>query len=264
LKQSKLSFTRDTRTEAEKEANRQRRIQQDNKLKQEREARAVAEKEKKKQHEWELAQICQERHWKKLKAQAQASDSDSNNQEGGSTHQSSALTQAEVATTSQAGYEGWQEKRNGVLGGKVKPGAVQTNWFHPFLWVAIDNAMCQANWSCEEAVKILQRECPELYGKISHGVVWKWKAQEENDWSEKTKEHITNHHALLGSGRVGVLGKYPALVQNIKDTLQVKYLVPVSLIKTFILIGFMIFTEPSYNWTCSQCHTSMIYHARFD
>ncbi|KAJ3733666.1 hypothetical protein DFJ43DRAFT_964802, partial [Lentinula guzmanii] len=83
--------------------------------------------------------------------------------------------QGDLASISRPGFEEWQENRNGARGGKEQNKAVRTNWFHPFLWVGIDAAMRKADWSCEDAVKILHHEHPELYGKLTRRVIWKWK-----------------------------------------------------------------------------------------
>ncbi|KAJ3769741.1 hypothetical protein FB446DRAFT_791101 [Lentinula raphanica] len=119
------------------------------------------------------------------------SDSDADDNEPNQAQEAASLdpimTQADLATISQPGYEKWRATQNGTWGGKKREKAIQTNWFHPFLWVSIDATMSKANWSCEDAVKILHCECPELHAKLTCGVIWKLKIQGKNAWTEKTK-----------------------------------------------------------------------------
>ncbi|KAJ4463620.1 hypothetical protein C8R41DRAFT_927307 [Lentinula lateritia] len=80
--------------------------------------------------------------------------------------------------------------------------------------------MKKADWSAQDAVKALQRDNPTLYEHLHCGTVWKWKEKDARAWSEKTREKVKNHHALLGSGRAGALTKHPELVEEIKTTLS--------------------------------------------
>lgn len=106
----------------------------------------------------------------------------------------------DIAAVSRAGFEGWHDGRDGTWGGAKHERASRTNWFHPFLFPAIDTAMKKAEWSAGEAVKILQRERPELYSSLHRGTVWKWKEEGQNKWSHATEAKIQKRHALLASG----------------------------------------------------------------
>ncbi|KAJ3754400.1 hypothetical protein EV360DRAFT_73735 [Lentinula raphanica] len=228
LKQAKLSFIKDTRNEEEKQADHQHRIQRDIELQAEREAKAAAEKKEKKDHEQELARNRQQRRRQKLHnardTSQDNSDSDADDNEPNQAQEAASsdpiMTQADLATISRPGYEKWRATWNGTWGGKKREKATRTNWFHPFLWAGIDAAMSKANWSCEDAVKIVHCERPELYAKLTRRVIWKWKIQGKNAWTEKTKAKVEEGHGLAGSGQAGALTKYPGLVQQIKDTLQ--------------------------------------------
>ncbi|KAG6863222.1 hypothetical protein C0993_012433, partial [Termitomyces sp. T159_Od127] len=114
----------------------------------------------------------------------------------------------------------WRKKRNGTAGGAVVGKATRTNWFHPFLWVHIDKAMQCHGWSTGDAAKALQRDQPELFKHLHRGTIFKWVAPSKREWSDQTKKHVENRHALAGSGRAGVLTKHPNLIQKIKTTLQ--------------------------------------------
>ncbi|KAJ3966365.1 hypothetical protein EV361DRAFT_973635 [Lentinula raphanica] len=129
------------------------------------------------------------------------------------------MEQSDLATVSRAGFESWRNTRNGTQGGATRDRPTRTNWWHPFLWPAIDDAMRRADWSPEACVRILHRDHPQLYSHLHRGTVWKWKKPNERAWSEKTVEKVQKRHALLGSGRAGVLTKFPDLVEKIKETL---------------------------------------------
>lgn len=71
-------------------------------------------------------------------------------------------------------------------------------------------------------VNSLQRDFPVLYKQLNKGTVSKWMVSGSTGkgWSEKTLANVNRHHAILGSGRVGILTPYPELVERIKTELQ--------------------------------------------
>lgn len=72
--------------------------------------------------------------------------------------------------------------------------------------------MKKADWSAGDAAKILHCESPALYTYLHHATIWKWKAKDDKRWSEKALKNVETRHALVGSGQVGALTKYPELV----------------------------------------------------
>ncbi|GAW10512.1 DDE superfamily partial [Lentinula edodes] len=228
LKQSFLSFTKDTSTEEEKQVARQKRMERDEKVQAKKLASLAAKKEKadrkRKDRERELARERKRKQRAKQKAEEPESEGDNLSkvlsQGAQEAANSKEVEMQDIATVSRAGFEGWRKGRNGTLGGAKQGKAVRTNWWHPFLWPAIDRAMKKADWSAQDAVKALQHDNPTLYKHLHRGTVWKWKEKDTRAWSEKTREKVKNHHALLGSGRAGALTKHPELVEEIKTTLS--------------------------------------------
>ena len=90
-----------------------------------------------------------------------------------------------------------------------------------FLWPAIDAAACKTHWSPTETVKALKHLNPMLYKTIGKGTISKWiNGEMKRGWSAATKKNIARRHALAGSGQLGILVKYPEIVNEIKAQLQ--------------------------------------------
>ncbi|KAJ6529523.1 hypothetical protein DFH09DRAFT_934713, partial [Mycena vulgaris] len=69
-------------------------------------------------------------------------------------------------------------------------------------------------------VKVLHRENPQLYSRLTKGTIQKWISKSgRKRWSTKTQQNVARRHALSGTGRVGVLSPYPELVGSIKAKL---------------------------------------------
>ena len=77
----------------------------------------------------------------------------------------------------------WKLKHNGQWGSAKQSWSKCTNWYHPFLWSVINGET-------------------------------KW------EWSAVTKRNIVHWHALAGWGQLGILVKYPEIVNEIKVQLQ--------------------------------------------
>ncbi len=64
------------------------------------------------------------------------------------------------------------------------------------------------NWSPSATVKMLQRDYPLLFSKLSKGTISKWTEHGKKEWSKKTLVNVQNRTVLEGSGRVGILTGY--------------------------------------------------------
>ena len=115
----------------------------------------------------------------------------------------------------------WKLTRNGQRGGAKQSRSKRTNWYHPFLWSAIDEAAHKTHWSPTEIEKHLKCLSPKLYNTIHKGTISKWIDKEtKRGWSAATKKYIERRHALAGSGQQGILAKHPDVVKEIKTQLQ--------------------------------------------
>jgi hypothetical protein len=114
----------------------------------------------------------------------------------------------------------WCLARNGKKSGAVQARSKCTNWYHPFLWTSIDNAMRKNAWSATYTVKQLQRDQPKLFSKITKGVIQKWIGPSKCAWSDATVKNIACRHALVGSGQAGILAKHTEIRDEIKTQLQ--------------------------------------------
>jgi hypothetical protein len=115
----------------------------------------------------------------------------------------------------------WKLKRNGQQGGAKQSCSKRTNWYHPFLWPAIDEAARKTHWSPTEIEKHLKRLYPKLYNTIRKSTISKWIDKEtKRGWSAATKKNIKCRHPLAGSGQQGMLAKHPDVVKEIKKQLQ--------------------------------------------
>ncbi|KAJ7692093.1 hypothetical protein B0H17DRAFT_1061886 [Mycena rosella] len=125
----------------------------------------------------------------------------------------------DVAETSRAGTQGWRDKRNGREGGAVQKKAATVNWFHPFLFGAIEKEMRRTGWSPSATVKNLQKSSP-LYKGLHKGTISRWRVKGKNEWGPATLEKIATGRAITASGRTGPLARYPEITENAKDTLK--------------------------------------------
>ncbi|KAJ7222719.1 hypothetical protein C8J57DRAFT_1253667 [Mycena rebaudengoi] len=106
--------------------------------------------------------------------------------------------QVNVAETSRAGTQGWQDKRNGREGGAVQKRAATVNYFHPFLWDSIDKQMRLTGWSPSATAQKLQRMSP-LYKGLQKGTISKWRVKGKNEWQPATLERIIQGKAITAS-----------------------------------------------------------------
>ncbi|KAK6980814.1 hypothetical protein R3P38DRAFT_2808824 [Favolaschia claudopus] len=85
-------------------------------------------------------------------------------------------------------------------------------------------AVRRQNWSAGDAVKDLHRSHPQLFnaaGSTLHrATLWKWIVAGERRFTEAALRNVVNRRSLGGSGRVGVLAKYPEVVKEITTTLR--------------------------------------------
>jgi hypothetical protein len=109
------------------------------------------------------------------------------------------------------------DRMNGAKQSRSK----RTNWYHPFLWPAIDEAAHKTHWSPTEIEKYLKCLYPKLYNTIRKGTISKWIDKEtKRGWSASMKKNIEHRHALARSGQQGILAKHPAVVKEIMTQLQ--------------------------------------------
>ncbi|KAJ6625285.1 hypothetical protein B0H10DRAFT_1676070, partial [Mycena sp. CBHHK59/15] len=113
----------------------------------------------------------------------------------------------------------WKRKRTGKKNRVIQKHHQRVNWYHPFLWARINIIAPQVGWSPSIIVKVLQHENLQLYNRLNKGTVQKWIFKSKKRWSTRTKENVARRHALSGTGRVGVLSRYPELVETIKAKL---------------------------------------------
>jgi hypothetical protein len=79
----------------------------------------------------------------------------------------------DLADISRSG-SGWKLKCNGQRSGAKQSRSKRTNWYHPFLWPAIDAAACKTHWSPTDIAKDLKLLNPALYKTINKGTISKW------------------------------------------------------------------------------------------
>jgi hypothetical protein len=133
--------------------------------------------------------------------------------------------QSDVAEASRPGGVAWRASRVGKHRGQVAKRAKRVNWFHPLLWKRINEEALRADFSARRTVTNLQIHDPVLFGSLRHGTIQKWFRKDKNghyerSWSQHTLENVAQGHSTYGTGRVGVLTKYPALVK--KMTVKLK------------------------------------------
>lgn len=189
--------------------------------------------ERKKEHEKTLACECKQRERERKKEAAAEEDDDTppDSQNANKVLMNGAVAVAaasaidDVANLSQPATQGWKKSRNGTQGGVVRNApSKRVFWFHPFLWVLIEAALRRRNWSAGEAVKDLHRLHPQLFNApnstLHRGTLWKWIVAGEKHFTDAVLRSVVTRRTLVGSGRVGVLAKYPQLVEKIVTTLR--------------------------------------------
>lgn len=127
----------------------------------------------------------------------------------------------DFASLSRAGKNSdWRKSRNGKQNGVIRTRASRTNWYHPYLWSAINLAGPKNQFSSTAIVKFLKNTNPTLYSSLEKGTVHRWIRKDKKGWTDKTIQNVKNRSSLHGSGRVGYLTPHPTLVEEIKKELQ--------------------------------------------
>ena len=125
------------------------------------------------------------------------------------------------AAVSRAKTSGWCLHRAGQQGGKaISATAKRTNYFHPLLWAPIEAYMRCYGWSPQATVQALQGDLPTLFTqKFQHGHIGRLKQPGENRWHEKVLLAVERGSHLDETGRAGILNAYPALKNELAETL---------------------------------------------
>ncbi|KAK1221573.1 hypothetical protein PQX77_015622 [Marasmius sp. AFHP31] len=145
MKQSTLTFKKGTCTEKEKRTECLQRMELADIAKEKWDEQAQKAKQSKAEHEKELNRVRQKRWREKQKAKknwestSETADVNDVLMEGAS--QTAEMDLSDIAGVLRAGYEDWRNERNGTKRGAVQVKPKQTNWFHPFLWTLIEQAM---------------------------------------------------------------------------------------------------------------------------
>ncbi|KAF6761517.1 hypothetical protein DFP72DRAFT_842427 [Ephemerocybe angulata] len=127
----------------------------------------------------------------------------------------------DIAMLSRQGGDGWRKERTGSKNGVVvEQKATRVNWYHPLLWVHINDIAARVNFSPSAIEHHLKLQNPALFSRINKGTVSRWISEDKKQWSEATLKNVARGKALAGTGRVGVLSKHPEVVLEIKRQLQ--------------------------------------------
>ncbi|KAK1221287.1 hypothetical protein PQX77_015907 [Marasmius sp. AFHP31] len=245
-KQTTLNFSKDMRSEEEKKADRVKSMKAAEKAKEEWEEKTQREKQTRAEKEKEQNRIRQQRFREKQKAWKQRElslEADVNDtlMEGSRFQEAGGvMSQGDIAGVSRAGHEKWWIERDRTKRGAVVGQAKRTN--------------CPAN-----TAKYLNRQHPTLFSNICRQTIGKWKEAGVRLWTQKTLKCISYRHALIASGRVGALTRYPQLVGEIKETiigLRTSGLIVNVAIAWSIILGFIQERHPEIlttgKFTCSK------------
>ncbi|PPR06271.1 hypothetical protein CVT24_000890 [Panaeolus cyanescens] len=116
---------------------------------------------------------------------------------------------------------GWKTERNGRKGGVAQKRHVRVNWYHPFLWRHINKIAPKVSWSPQQIVRYLRLHYPELFSTLHRGTVSKWISKNDpSRWSNATLKNVERRSTLAGTGRVGILARYPNMVEEIKVKME--------------------------------------------
>ncbi|KDQ48970.1 hypothetical protein JAAARDRAFT_144133 [Jaapia argillacea MUCL 33604] len=140
------------------------------------------------------------------------------------------------------------------------------------LWLHINKVAPKCYWSPQLIVTTLKCNHPALYQRLNHGTVHKWMSNEgPKRWSEKMLENVVCQHSLAGSGQVGVLARYPEIVEEI--TTKLKELrasgVPVNtLIRQSIMLAVIKAKKPEIlkhaHFKCSERYVQMFFESQMN
>ncbi|EGN99465.1 hypothetical protein SERLA73DRAFT_73991 [Serpula lacrymans var. lacrymans S7.3] len=108
----------------------------------------------------------------------------------------------------------WKKGRNGKLKGTIQNRHSCTNWYHPYLWVHINNVASRVAWSPTFIVSTLQKDHPSLFAKLHRGTVFKWISKKGKKWLKKTVENVARRSVLARTGRVGILSPHREIVEE--------------------------------------------------
>lgn len=125
-----------------------------------------------------------------------------------------ATATALVVETSRKSTENWRKERTGVRGGAVQTKAKRMNYYHPLIWIHIDRIAKSTQFSPSKIVQHMQRLFPKTLKRMNKGTVSKWIRSDKRGWTDATLRNVKDGRTLGGSGRVGVLTKYPDIVKE--------------------------------------------------
>ncbi|EGO28001.1 hypothetical protein SERLADRAFT_435774 [Serpula lacrymans var. lacrymans S7.9] len=155
----------------------------------------------------------------------------------------------------------WKKGRNVKLKGTIQNRHSRTNWYHPYLWVHINNVASRVAWSPTFIVSTLQKDHPSLFAKLHRGTVFKWISKKGKKWSKKTVENVARRSVLARTGRVGILSPHREIVEEVTSQLKDLRLsgVPVNiLVARSILIAVIKERQPELldrgDFFCSESY----------
>ncbi|KAJ7613758.1 hypothetical protein DFH06DRAFT_1146711 [Mycena polygramma] len=99
-----------------------------------------------------------------------------------------------VAEVSRPGGQKWKAKRTGRKNGVIQKRHQRVNWYHPFLWPRIDAIAPRVGWSPTMIVSALQRQDPQLYGRLNKGTVQKWISKSGKKPADVGLNRVYKHH----------------------------------------------------------------------
>ena len=67
---------------------------------------------------------------------------------------------------------------------------------------------------------LLKRDHPELFHRLHPGTIQHWLVKQGRGFNERTLDSVERGHVLAGSGHVGILSKFPDLVEDVKTKLK--------------------------------------------
>jgi hypothetical protein len=128
--------------------------------------------------------------------------------------------QANLAASSRPDGVAWRAK---AVAGKrkavVTKRATRVNWFHGLIWPHIADAAKRFDFSAARMVTFLKLKDSDIFSTLNKGTVQRWKKKGEAAWKEKTMKDIERGRSVKGTGRVGLLNRFPDLVEKIKTKL---------------------------------------------
>ncbi|KAF8131310.1 hypothetical protein K438DRAFT_1788336 [Mycena galopus ATCC 62051] len=128
-----------------------------------------------------------------------------------------------VANVSRPDTQKWRKSRNGTRGGTIEAKhAKQTNYFHPFLWMWLEDTIRRNDFKATASANAIHRDpnLHRLFPMLKKGTIQKWIDPANHCFQANVLTKVARGKGLTGTGRAGILDSVPEVKAEIITILK--------------------------------------------